>query len=1008
MKKLLHWFNNSGLYVIALFLLAFIPLYPKLPLIDITHTWVSIRLEDFFVAFAVLVLLVVKLRDKEFLKSPLSFPFLVYFAVIFLSLVNALLFIFPQLTSQLFPHLALLHFLRRIEYISVFFLAFEAFRKKPKLWGVIAVLTGTYALVLLYGVGQKFLGFPAFLTMNEEFAKGIPLRLPSTARIPSTFGGHYDLGAFLVFTIPIIGSMVFTVRKWYMKALYGMLWVGGLIVLLFTASRISFGVYLVAITTMLVWQKKKMLILPVILLSILVLNLTSGASERFYKTFRFSDVIVDLSTGKPVGTLEKLEGGGATVQKSESPAEESLPTGSEFISIPKRSGSTNESPEEEKKEVQKITFVTSQDLKKGTGEVATVSGSFLIQKALVYDISITTRLQGQWPMAMKAFTRNIFLGSGLSSVSLAADGDYHRMLGETGLLGAIAFLGIFITAYAYFFRLKDTVDQISRGFAIGVFAGLTGLFFNAVLIDVFEASKVAFTLWLVLGFCLSALVWKQQIAIPYFPLLKNVFTHRFSYYVYLIICVFVIWGGALSLYFLGDDFTWTRWASQSSMKDIIGYFTQAQGFFYRPVPKMWYFLLFSVFWLKPFMYHVASLTLVSMIAIVLYVYLKEKGIPGLIAWISAFVFVSLSIHHENIFWISGQSSLLSSVFLMVSLLLFHRAWAIVQKHSVSLLLTIGGSIAVFFSMLSYDGTLPLPLILFVLSLLVYKKGWSMWWILLLMPLYWMMRTSAGAVVPSGDYGYKWTTFFVNSIGNGIGYASGIMIGPKALEYMGVVRSMLKQYVLPVSLVALVCSLGCFGLVVRFRNHIRKFQEPLLFILFAVLASVSYLGLGNTAERYTIIPSLFVSIGSALFVTLFLRTSKSIFWKSMLVFIAFIVVVWNIGQIKRLEGDWKKASTIAESALLSVRTEIYPPKNDDLVIVFVNLPIRYGRAWIFPAGINDALWHMFRENLYGVYTMPTLEAAYDLKTDKGTRYVYVFEDYVLKKGVKKTIEIPNEQ
>jgi hypothetical protein len=51
--------------------------------------------------------------------------------------------------------------------------------------------------------------------------------------------------------------------------------------------------------------------------------------------------------------------------------------------------------------------------------------------------------------------------------------------------------------------------------------------------------------------------------------------------------------------------------------------------------------------------------------------------------------------------------------------------------------------------------------------------------------------------------------------------------------------------------------------------------------------------------------------------------------------------------------------------------------------------------------------MFRENLYGVYTMPTLEAAYDLKTDKGTRYVYVFEDYVLKKGVKKTIEIPNE-
>ena len=263
MKKLFTWFETTGLYAIALFLLAFILLYPKLPLIDIVQTWVNIRLEDFFVAIACVFLLSLKLREKKLAETPLTIPIVVYFVVTAISLINALIFIFPKYPTELLPHLAFFHYARRIEYLSVFFLAFEAFRRKPKLWGVIAVLASTYTLVLLYGVGQKFFGFPAFLTMNEEFAKGIPLRLPSTARIPSTFGGHYDLAAFLVFTIPVMGSMIFAVRKWFLKILFLTLAVGGLIVLLFTASRISFGVYLVAVSVMLFWQKKSLFIIPV-------------------------------------------------------------------------------------------------------------------------------------------------------------------------------------------------------------------------------------------------------------------------------------------------------------------------------------------------------------------------------------------------------------------------------------------------------------------------------------------------------------------------------------------------------------------------------------------------------------------------------------------------------------------------------------------------------------------------------------------------------------------------
>jgi hypothetical protein len=57
--------------------------------------------------------------------------------------------------------------------------------------------------------------------MNEEFAKGVPIQLSALSRVPSTFAGHYDFAAFLVFTIPIAFSLFMSVRSWFTKILLG-------------------------------------------------------------------------------------------------------------------------------------------------------------------------------------------------------------------------------------------------------------------------------------------------------------------------------------------------------------------------------------------------------------------------------------------------------------------------------------------------------------------------------------------------------------------------------------------------------------------------------------------------------------------------------------------------------------------------------------------------------------------------------------------------------------------
>lgn len=989
MQKRIRWLNDHILIILTLFLLAFIPLYPKLPLINVIRTWVYIRLEDFFVAVASGIFLFTLLSKRKRPDSPLNVPIVTYWIVGAVSLINALIFIFPG-RSGFYPHLGILHFARRIEYMILCFLAYEAYRKKPSILPVILTLAGSYALIVLYGFGQKFFGFPAFLTMNEEFAKGVPLRLPPTARFPSTFGGHYDLAAYLVLTIPIMGSLMIGLKKYWQRGLFFVLTLLGLMSLLFTASRISFGVYLIVMTVMLLWQKRAALILPMIVISMLILNFTSGASERFYKTFRVSDVVVDLSTGKPIGTLDSLDKNKAVIEKGESPAEETLPKGSEYINISGTGGN----------QISSVQLYKSKSVTGAAGDVATVSGSFLIQKALVYDISITTRLQAEWPNAIRAFKRNLLLGSGYSSISVATDGDYHRMFGETGILGFIAFIGIFAAAFLLFVKRKNLLAPAEKSFVIGVFAGLVGLLVNAVLIDVFEASKVAYTLWSLLGIATAVLVSKKPFSLQYPSYLWTILTHKAMKLFYLVLAAFIIWGKTPGLYFMGDDFTWLKWAAESKAGSLLTYFTDSAGFFYRPIPKLWYFGLFSVFWLKPMAYHVSSILLVAATALLLFRLLRRRQIPELFAWFGALTFTALSVHHENVYWISGQSSLLAGFLLMAGIVLciesdFVKRW----KYA---LITLS-FLSVFGSMLSYDGMIVAPVILFVISRLSPQKRYGYAYIALI-PLYWWMRVVSGALAPEGDYGYTASHLLVNTAGNTAGYISSVFAGPSVIEHWDAIRGALRPYsaILTPILAVVSCVAGIIFWI--WRKQLSIWREPFSWFACFFIALAAYIPLGGMAERYVYVASVFIVIGLVCAVHTVWKLSGRYWLKGIIFAVWIALLIGNIRDIQRLGNDWEKSGSVVEQSLRVIKQKAFPPMNV-LHFFIVDMPIRFGRAWIFPTGLNDALWHIYRNSPYTVSLVKDLEQAFTLPPIGGDRRVFIYENLIIKEGVEETIITP---
>ena len=231
---------------------------------------------------------------------------MIYWLIGALATIHGVVLIFPEI-SNVFPNVAFLSFLRHMEYMSLFFIAYSSMRDKKFLPVVIFILVLTFFLVSIYGIGQKYLGFPAYLTMNEEFAKGIPIKLSSLSRVPSTFAGHYDFAAYLVLAISILAGLFFGFKNWLVKiGLAAAIVIGG-IVLFWTVSRISFVVLFIALFFVLLFVKRKLIFvfLPAVFaLAVLSVIFQPSIFTRFGSTIRETDVLVDAQTGNAIGNVK--------------------------------------------------------------------------------------------------------------------------------------------------------------------------------------------------------------------------------------------------------------------------------------------------------------------------------------------------------------------------------------------------------------------------------------------------------------------------------------------------------------------------------------------------------------------------------------------------------------------------------------------------------------------------------------------------------------------------------
>lgn len=553
-RNILSWIDNNLVLIMAALLIIFIPLYPKIPLWSpIEQYIVRVRLEDILILMAVPLTFLQIWRGKARLPSKIMISLFAAYAV-----AGALSLLWSMFVIQMIPleylHIgkSALHYLRYLEYFSVFFVAYAAVRSKAHLRKILIILAATVLVISAYGYLQKFFYWPVYSTMNREFSKGIRLVLTEHARIQSTFAGHYDMAAYLVIVLPILMSLALSARKWTGKILLFLSFSGGLWLVVMSASRMPFAACLVGIALVILlhalfqptWTKKLVYLVTrsitfglffMILLYYFgqgmldrLSTVVSNADNPISLTAEFDKLIDPLPFPNSHQLISWLPKAPALPESAEPAPDMEAAIIAQIVSIsdqpPVLAQPTTVAPVRPRDVYDDIPEPVTQTVinEDGTTSMRVIHKTRVYSDcALKHELSLCIRLESLWPWAWQSFTSSPIFGTGYATlnkqfveeftVADSTDNNYLRILGETGLLGMLAFLSILgYLVWQTIKNLRLASANIIRPFLIGFLAATVGILINAVYIDVFAASKVAYTYWLVAGLVLAAL----QIKLP--------------------------------------------------------------------------------------------------------------------------------------------------------------------------------------------------------------------------------------------------------------------------------------------------------------------------------------------------------------------------------------------------------------------------------------------------------------------------------------------------------------
>lgn len=467
---------------VVLGLLTVILLIPKFQLISVGGTYVNVRIEDFLVAGVYLVWFFGLVAGRYSLQWVFNHRILILYLVY--GLVITLLGIYLFRTVQE-PHLGIIHWARRVEYFGMYFVA-ATVCKKENLHKYLYLLLGVGVLTWIYGLLQWQDLVPGVHTLSKSGELGT---FSDLGYVISTFAAHYDYGGFLILMVMLSVWGYFSHQVWWKRTLFVILAIGFWWMSRLVYGRAAYLGMLVGLIVVLMIKMSGWVILPLWEVFQTFDRYFGGKFSRYTYNFKFN-IIPEIPAPVPPPTA---------VVTSPTPAPIGFGDLVGKVLDPSNSSVNTETPGQVGSSIGSTTALAKQWLDDMVSFLSTKLRAWFGRLDIDLDPSANIRLV-EWQDALARVGYHFLWGGGYYTNGLGTDNDYVRKIVEVGIIGLAMFLLIIRDFLRITWRSYTSLSiPHLRYFHLAMIGFIIGLLVEAIFIDIFEASKIAFLFWYLMG-----------------------------------------------------------------------------------------------------------------------------------------------------------------------------------------------------------------------------------------------------------------------------------------------------------------------------------------------------------------------------------------------------------------------------------------------------------------------------------------------------------------------------
>lgn len=400
-------------------------IFPKVNIIGFGSS-TGIRLEDFILLICV-VGIMVSSRKRIANRGFLAIQKFrkCFYVYFFFAIISTFLGIIYGYTS---PITSVLYLIRKFEYFTLIYIGYVYskyyVKKADKYIKALVVIHLVFCILQYFGLMGSFNRGEAISTLTQ-------------GRVSSTFNGAYELSAFLLILLPYFLYSIFFVKK---RVLSNLVYVAIItFCILLSQSRTSLFVEAIVILVVMInsrfLQTKKgvfKIAIPVLLIGIPFVYLVGGS--------------VDFSRYANIGLKKTI-----------------------YIFQYCWENRNFES------------YVRTRDW------YGNANLTIYQMSSMGYDGSMYARVS-HWMQLVDGWLRHPIFGVGVSVAGGSADGNYLKILTETGIVGLLSWIVL----------LKNMFKALKKNKSF-LYYSLLSIAIGAILIDLFDASKVMMLYWFVFG-----------------------------------------------------------------------------------------------------------------------------------------------------------------------------------------------------------------------------------------------------------------------------------------------------------------------------------------------------------------------------------------------------------------------------------------------------------------------------------------------------------------------------